>query len=364
MSKIRLFVASASLTVLAFGCSGGADSSPVDPDAPYRNAVTAGMHDTLATEIEAFLKAATDLQNAAPTTTGRGWVTSQDAAAIAAMRDAWKSVRSAYERIEGAIAPLFPEIDYAVDARYDDFLSQLNGQGDGYLFDDQGVTGQHAVERILYSDGVPAHVVEFERALPGYKAAAFPATEQEATDFKNKLCGKLVSDIADLKSQWQPSKIDLGGAFQGLIALMNEQLEKVNKAATQEEESRYSQRTLADLRDNLAGTESAYHLFQPWLRAKSNGEKPQLDGPTIDSTLMAGFETLRDLYSRYPGDAIPEPPPTWSSQNPSPQDLETDFGKLFAAVEQAVDPARAGSVVEQMNQAAKVMGFPEFTEGP
>jgi iron uptake system component EfeO len=362
MNTVGLIVASA--TVLLVGCSSSPDSPGGDPDAPYRSAVTAGMHDLLAKNIDTFLEAATDLQNAAPKTVARGWTDVQDAQAIAAMTDAWRSVRSGYEQIEGAIAPLFPEIDYAIDARYDDFLSLLGHEGDAYLFDDQGVTGQHAVERILYSESIPAHVVDFEKALPGYQAAAFPATEQEAADFKNLLCGKLVSDIADLKSQWSPSKIDLGGAFQGLISLMNEQLEKVNKAATQEEESRYSQRTLADLRDNLAGTKTAYHLFQPWLQAKSNHEDPLLDGPTIDSKITANFETLRTLYDRYPGDAIPAPPATWSSENPSPQDLETDFGRLFTAVLQAVDRARAGSIVDQMNQAAKVMGFPEFTEKP
>ena len=64
----------------------------------------------------------------------------------------------------------------------------LNVQGDNSLFDGQGVIGMHAIERILYVQQTPAFVVGFESKLPGYKAAAFPATEQEAADFKNKLC--------------------------------------------------------------------------------------------------------------------------------------------------------------------------------
>jgi iron uptake system component EfeO len=345
------------LAALATGCS----SSPAASE-DYRDTVTTGMHDSLATDIAEFLAASQDLENAAPTPAGRGWDATEDAQAIAAMKDAWIRVRAAYERIEGAIAPLFPEIDYAVDARYDDFLTQLAGAGDQNLFDDQGVTGQHAIERILYSDTIPAHVVQFEAAQPGYVPATFPKTEGEAADFKNKLSAKLVSDIIALQSEWQPSKIDVGGAFQGLISLMNEQREKVNKASTQEEESRYAQRTLADLHDNLEGTVKIYALFQPWLISKSNPDK-SMDGPSTDGNIQTGFASLRTTYAAFPGDAIPQPPPTWSSQNPTAADLQSDFGKLFTAIQVAVDPAKEGSIVSEMNRAATILGFPQFVEG-
>ena len=48
-----------------------------------------------------------------------------DAAAIAAMKDAWKRRRIAYEHVEGATAPIFPDVDVSMDARYDDFLAML-----------------------------------------------------------------------------------------------------------------------------------------------------------------------------------------------------------------------------------------------
>src|SRR5262249_57929691 len=128
------------------------------------------------------------------------------------------------------IAPLFPDLDSSLDARYDDFLTQLGPAGDPNLFDDQGVTGLHAIERILYADTTPAHVVDGEKALSGYVAAAPPANAQEADAFKNKLCAKLIADAELLESQWSPQKIDIGGAFQGLVSLMNEQREKVTKA--------------------------------------------------------------------------------------------------------------------------------------
>jgi iron uptake system component EfeO len=348
---------SSALLLGALGCSSSSTDPAADPDATFRQNVTNGMHDTLSMQIAAFLAASKDLKSAAPVTAGRGWDATEDAAAMTSMVDAWKRVRDAYEHIEGAIAPLFPEIDFAVDARYDDFLTELNGQGDDNPFDGAKVTGQHAIERILFVGTTPPTVIEFEKALPGYKAATLPLTEKDATDFKDGLCEQMIADVIKLQTEWQPAKIDLGGAFTGLISLMNEQSEKVNKAATQEEESRYAQRTLADLHANLDGTITAYNLFKPWIVSKGNGV-------AIDGKIQEGFQALRTAYDKYPGDAIPQPPATWSSQNPTPADLETDFGKLYTAVQQAADPGRMGSVVEQMNAAAKLLGFPGFTETP
>jgi iron uptake system component EfeO len=136
---------------------------------------------------------------------------------------------------------------------------------------------------------------------------------------------------------------------------MNEQREKVNKAASEEEESRYAQRTLADIRDNLAGTTKAYALFQPWLRTRPNGA-------AIDADIEGAFEALARAYAGVSGDAIPQPPDTWSSESPLEADLQTLFGKLYSAVQDAVDPNRPGSAVDGMNRAAKELGFPEFAE--
>jgi iron uptake system component EfeO len=170
----------------------------VKTDTEFKSVLVTSMHDSLLGDIDALVQASTELENVAPTPNGRGWDATQDAAAIAAMKTAWMRARTAYEHIEGALAPIFPEIDTSIDARYDNFLADENGQGDSYLFDDQGVTGLHAVERILYADVTPQHVIDFEKTLPGYRAAAFPATEQEASDFKTKLCAKIVADAQTL----------------------------------------------------------------------------------------------------------------------------------------------------------------------
>ncbi len=330
-------------------------SSTAKTDATYKAEVTTAMHDSIATELAALHDAAVEIQVAAPTPKGRGWDATQDKAALDAMIGAWERARTAYEHVEGAVAPIFPDVDAAIDARYDNFLTMLGGKGDADLFDGSGVTGMHAIERILFAPAIGPRTLDFEKSLPGYAPAAFPANEQQAADFKAKLCAQLITDIATLQSQWQPSKIDVGGAYQGLISLMNEQHEKVNKASTGEEESRYSQHTLADLHGNLEGTEAVYAIFRPWILSKG-------DGKIHDDAVLAGFQNLHAAYDANAGKAIPVPPATWSSQAPSASDLTSPFGKLFTVVTEAVNPERPGSVVDQMNQEAKLLGFAEFAE--
>jgi iron uptake system component EfeO len=343
----RIALLSCALVMAA--CSSDGNDGP-KTDAEYKQSVTKGMHDTLGKDVQALHAAAVALQKAAPAE-NRAW-SDEDAAAIEATTNEWLKARSAYERSEGAIAPLFGEIDAAIDARYEDFLERGSDEN---LFDGEGVTGMHAIERILFAKNIPASVVEVEATLDGYVPARWPENGAEAQQFKNELCQKLVEDTALLVSEWTPTRIDLSGAFGGLIALMNEQREKVNKAASAEEESRYAQRTLADIRDNLAGTRKAYELFRPWINSKEGGAE-------VDASIEAAFDELDRAYSSLPGDAFPPLPPDFSAENPSAANLETEFGALFDRVQQAADPNRPGSVVNGMNQAAVLLNFPEFVE--
>src|SRR6185503_10193078 len=100
-----------------------------------------------------------------------------------------------------------------------------------------------------------------------------------------------VTNSHELDAPWTPANINIAIAFQGLIALVNEQREKVQKAASSEEESRYSQRTMDDLRNNLIGTRAVYAVFQPWILAKSDSADPKKDGKTIDGKIQKGFDT-------------------------------------------------------------------------
>ena len=372
MRSLRLLVVPVGAALLGAACS--SSSAAVSGDTAFQAAVVSGMRTSFITDLGNLVSFSKMLQTAAPTPAGRGWDATLDATAIANMKTAWTGCRAAYEHIEGATAPIFPDIDATIDSRYDDFLAALP-DGDSYLFDDVGVTGMHAVERILYSNVTPARVVTYEATLPGYVASAFPGTAQEASDFKTKLIGKQITDAQALQTGWENAKTyDLGAAFQGLVSLMNEQQEKVDKASTNQEESRYSQTTMLDIRNNLAGTERVYALFQPWIQSKAaatpdggaagdggvgDGGATQ-DGKAIDAAIEAGFANLQALYDSVQGDAIPQPPDTWSSVNPTTADQATPFGMLYEGVHQAVDPNQPGSVVAEMNQAAVLLGFPQF----
>src|SRR5262245_10521561 len=105
-----LLVAVPSLALLSVACS----SSNAKTDAEYEHQVVTGMHDARLSDVEALHQASIDLQEAAPEPKGRGWDADKDAHAIDAMTAAWLRARGAYERTEGALAPLFPETDGAI----------------------------------------------------------------------------------------------------------------------------------------------------------------------------------------------------------------------------------------------------------
>jgi iron uptake system component EfeO len=340
-----------SSVVLASLAACGDDPTP-KTDAEYKTEVVAAMHDSIGADLATLVTAAKDLQAAAPT---HAWNATTDAAAISSMIDAWKRARVAYEHVEGATAPIFGDLDVTMDARYDDYLSLTGPTGDQNLFDATGVTGMHGIERILFAPTIRAEVVAFETTLPGYKAAAFPATTDEANSFKTVLVQKLIDDANTLHDSWQPAAIDIAQAYQGLVGLMNEQKEKVNLAATGEEESRYANVTLFDLRNNLDGTKKAYELFRTWINAKPTGPDP-------DNQIQARFTALASLYAASPGDALPRVPDDWSSDAPTAASLATPFGMLWKTVHEDVDPAASGSVVFEMNAIAVLLGFPEFVE--
>lgn len=308
-----------------------------------KNAIQADLT-SLATE-------AKSLCDAAPAPKATGWQATDDKTAIDAMKAAWKRQRLPYERVEGAIAVLFPELDASFDERYDGFLES---QGDTNLFDDQVVTGNHAIERILFSDSTPAAVKTFEQGLGAkYVAARWPQNQQEATEFKEKLCARFVKDAEKMRDDFKPLALDTASAFRGVIGSLAEQVEKADLAATGEEESRYSQFTLADMRANLAGGKKTYELFSAWVLTTK-------DGKALDGRVRAGFSRLEGAYAAVSGDALPEVPATWSSQNPSAADLMTPFGKLYAVVKAEADDTSTTSLVTDMNLAADALGIPQL----
>jgi iron uptake system component EfeO len=357
MSRARILAAVGTVGAWGamLGCSSSSGSTGPMTDAQYATSVTQGMHDSMQADLDILVQATTALQQAVPDhpwdNTDPQWP---------AMQTQWIAAREAYERIEGATAPVFPNVDLSIDGRVEDFgpapgSGVLTATSD--MFGDQGMTGLHAIERIMYVATTPASVMAYEKGLGYVPPQSFPTTQAQADEFKNVLCARAVSDAMYLQQNWVPAQIDPKSAFDGLISLMNEQKEKVTLAGLDQEESRYSQRTLDDLRENLLGTTKIYAIFQPWITSKTGGA-------AVDAQVEAGFSTLTTLYNSaaYAGVALPTPPADWSDTNPSSADLATTFGALFAAVQAAVNPMTPTSVVSEMNDAAVLCGIPPFME--
>lgn len=338
--------------LLALAGCGGDDSKG---DAQYRVEVVAQMNGFLASKVQEINQAARDMRDAAPSPVDRGWDATLDLDSVNTMKTAWVQMRSAWESSEGVLGALFGDLDEALDQRYEEFLAALSA-GDADLFDGQGVTGMHAIERILYAHDTPSDVVAQEFVLDGYVPAAWPATPEQAQELKAGLLTELVDDTQRLVTGLTPGAIDVSKIFRGLIGLMNEQKDKVNLVGSHIDESRYSQRTLPDLRDNLAGTRAIYAFFVPWLNSKAHGM-------IRDGEVQAALNRLDRTYMRA-GDKIPEPPPGWSSVAPTPADQGTPFGQLFVSVVQEVDPTYTGSAVDTMNRVAGMLGLPLFTGEP
>ena len=304
------------------------------------------VKDIVQTDLAAMHDASAALCTASPTTATWG------AAEAVPARAAWKQVRISYERVEGAIAVLFPDLDAATDERYDGFL----GAGpDDYLFDDQGVIGVHGIERILWADAHPAEVVEFEEGLPGYVPAAFPATQQESDDFRTSLCARLTTDTAAMEAEFAPLALDGAAAFRGVIGSMMEQIEKVNLAYSGEDESRYAQHTLADMRANLDGGRDIYGAFRPWLESVEGGAE-------LHQEIEAGFDRVEAAYAPLEGDGIPTVPATWNPDAPSETDLASDYGKLWLLLSTETDPEVSGALVERLVAAADRLGIPQLAQ--
>ena len=336
------------LVALPLAIGGCEDSKANSPETTAKLEVKAAIQ----SKMNELLAASEALAAAAPAASDTGWNATTDAPAIAAMKTQWRRARVAYESIEGAIAVLFPDLDYTTDQRYDAFLAD-HPVGDANLFDSEIVTGVHAIERILWADQIPARVVTFEQALPGYSAAAFPKTREEATDFKTKLCARLVTDTRTMKDMFSPLALDTASAFRGVIGSMQEQLEKAELAATGEEESRYAGYTLADMRTNVEAGVTTFAAFKPWLHATPGGDAKI-------ASIETAFARVRDAYAQLSGDALPEVPATWSSSTPTAADLQTPFGKLWNVLHDEADDMTSGSLVFEMTAAADLMGIPQI----
>ena len=327
------------------GCGGDSSGSP-------EARATSSVKAQIAVELDNLVASTTALRAAAPAPDADGWSLATDMAAVAAMRTQWKATRVAYERIEGAIAVLFPNYDVSTDERYDGFIAEA---ADADLFDGEGVTGVHAIERILWAGEHPPAVVAFESSLVGYEVASFPTTMAQATEFRDGLATRLVTDAQAMRDMFKPLALDAASAFRGVIGSIAEQVEKVTLASTGEEESRYAQHTLGDMRANLQGGRKTYDSFRAWVRSTPGG-------PDLDADIMAGFGRVEGLYQGVTGDALPPVPDGFDPTAPTAAQLATPYGVIFAGLSAESEPDDPNSLVAKMAAAADLIGIPELPE--
>jgi len=334
-----------SLLLVAGGCGSDTSGAPeAQAQATIKSYITAEMGKLAAASLA--------LRAAAPAPDADGWNARTDAGAITAMQTQWKAARIAYEHIEGAIAVLFPDLDASTDERYDGFLES---GPDADLFDGEGVTGIHALERILWAGQHPAPVVAFEMTLAGYQEAAFPANQAQATAFREGLATRLVTDVQSMQSMFAPLTLDTAAAFRGVIGSLGEQIEKIDLAAEGKEESRYAQHTLADMRANLAGGKTTYDAFRTWVKGTSGGA-------ALDTEILAGFDRVSALYVGVSGDALPEVPAGFDPAAPTAAHLATPYGRIYAGLSQESDGTQPASLVSKMSEAADKLGIPQLPQ--
>lgn len=155
---------------------------------------------------------------------------------------------------------------------------------------------------------------------------------------------------------FRPLALDNATAYRGVIGSILEQHEKVSFAGSGEDESRYAQATLLDMRANLDGGEEIFGFFEPLLESKGD------EGTSVKNDVRARFGALRASYDDIDGDAIPEVPATWNPDAPSEADSNSPYGKLFLFIAAETDVEVPTSLVSRMLAGADLLEIPLLPE--
>jgi iron uptake system component EfeO len=158
----------------------------------------------------------------------------------------------------------------------------------------------------------------------------------------------MIDDVAAMRRAFAPLALDPAAAYRGVVASVREQHEKVDLAATAEEESRYAGRTLADMRANLEGGRVLFGFFRPWLREAGY----EAMAAAIDRRLAR----LQARYAALPGDSLPEVPPGWDPDGITEAQRVTAYGALHTELAGESDPDREGSLAAMMVRAGQAIG--------
>jgi iron uptake system component EfeO len=330
---------------LLVGCSTDGNRAVLADEASEEQTLSAAKA-LIQSRFDDFAIATRALHDAAPDPDHDGWNADDDAVAVTAMRAAWLKARAAYTAVEVPASTLFPEIHRRVDTDYDDLIA---GGADPSPFDDHGVIGLQAVERILWSNAIPANVDEHEASLENNFIARFPGDADEAKQLEVDLLGRLAADAEALRDGWRASEIDVSTAYSTTTLSLQEQLGQLEEAGKGEGKARYSGGSLANLRADLAATRAMYAVFRPWILAKSGGAH-------TDEEVGKAFTRLTAAYDMAPGNDLPLPPPSWREADPSDAMLATAFGLLFVAARDEANPSVDGTLCFEMVEGAGLLG--------
>ncbi len=344
--KGRVSIVSITLAGVGLVACGGEDtpteSTPavVAPPAPPHARATLEVDRYVDTEVHALVLAADGLCAAGATNETR--------------RARWRDARLHYERIEGAIAVLFPETDRDVDDRFE-HVAELRAETDP--FDAEGFIGMHAIERVLWGPeiwarGEPAAVIAFERALV-HPADPIALDDTTRDRFEAGLCARLVRDLRRMEDTLGPVALDPETAWRGVTGSIEEQAEKVRLGTTGQSESRYAGHTLADMRGNLDGGVAVLEAFASEIEALPDGRERL-------SRLREGLARLREAYDASPGDDLPPVPDGFTPDRPSDAHRETPYGRLFVLLTHESDPEADRSLAYEVRATGRAMGISEL----
>jgi iron uptake system component EfeO len=287
-----------------------------------------------------FELAVNTLCDAAPAPVIGGWT--DDEASIAEMRARWLDAHAAYERLPPALVEiLLPDAAEVLDSRYEDFAET---QRDRDLFDRDVVVGVHAVERILWAGEHPPEVLAFESSLERYWEAALPLSEEAAALFRDELCARLRADAGAMRATFAAGAPEVAVVPHAMRLDLEAQLTTVQLAGTGEEESRYSQSALADLRANLEGVHALYLALAPWLRTVDEA---------LDARVEAGFARWAAALDAVDGIALPDVPAEWNADAP---EVSSSYGQLHEALRAELESDDA--LAADLDEVARALALP------
>ena len=290
------------------------------------------------------------LQSFAVDADANGWNVDNNRASVFTMRQQWKNARLGYESVDAVVGLLFPELDVALDRRYEEAIAIA---ADDNVFDDVGFTGLHAVGRVLFVDELAPAVLTFEQSAGDaftpsrYSPAAFPADLAESGDFKTKLTQRLLDDSAALTASVEAADVGVDDVMASIAAAVQEQRATVAVSVEGADESRYAQNTMIDLRAQLQGGIGLFDVLDPVFVAKDEG--------AVSEDIHAGFARLQAAFDAVTGDALPPVPATWDATAPSAEDRATAFGALFVVVDAEADAANPASLAAALTRGALVL---------